>query len=116
MAYTLFDIETDGLLPDVSLIHCLCYQTFEDGEKPVFRTRYRFGSEFSLDGQEVDPKEWYLKINNEYIKHVHKTKFLGIIIDDNLKWEDHIKTIESKVSKNLGLLYQARNVLDLKAM
>lgn len=42
-------------------------QTFEKSQNPVFRARYRFGSEISLNGQEVDPKEWYLKVNNEYL-------------------------------------------------
>lgn len=31
MQYTIFDIETNGLLDNVSKIHCLSYQKFEDG-------------------------------------------------------------------------------------
>ena len=31
MQYTIFDIETDGLLDNVSKIHCLSYQKFENG-------------------------------------------------------------------------------------
>lgn len=31
MRYTIFDIETDGLLETVTLIHCLSYQIYEDG-------------------------------------------------------------------------------------
>lgn len=31
MHYSIFDIETDGLLPTVSKIHCLSYRTYENG-------------------------------------------------------------------------------------
>lgn len=31
MKYSIFDIETDGLLPTVSKIHCLSYRTYENG-------------------------------------------------------------------------------------
>lgn len=33
MEYTIFDIETNGLLPEVSKIHCLSYSTFIGKEK-----------------------------------------------------------------------------------
>ena len=29
-------------------------------------------------------------------------KFLGVMIDENITWEDHIHTIEKKLAKNLG--------------
>ena len=31
MKYTIFDIETNGLYQDVTKLHCLSYQIFEDG-------------------------------------------------------------------------------------
>lgn len=33
MQYTIFDIETDGLLDSVTKIHCLSYSTFKNGKK-----------------------------------------------------------------------------------
>ena len=41
------------------------------------------------------------------IKRENSTKFLGILIDDNLTWQSHIHYIENKSSKNIGLLYKA---------
>jgi hypothetical protein len=32
-----------------------------------YRLRYRIAAEFPLNGQSVDPREFYLKINNEYL-------------------------------------------------
>lgn len=33
----------------------------------TFRLRYRLAGEWALNGLEVDPKEWYLKLNHEYL-------------------------------------------------
>jgi hypothetical protein len=45
-------------------------QTFMANEEPEFRLRYRITSEIPLNGESVDPGEYYLKINNEYINSV----------------------------------------------
>ena len=42
-------------------------------------------------------------------------KFLGILLDESMAWRDHIASIESKVSKNLGILYKARTYLNLNS-
>ena len=39
-------------------------------------------------------------------------KFLGIMVDENLTWDDHILILEKKLSKNIGLLYRAKPYLD----
>ena len=60
-----------------------------------------------------------LKIGNNIIEKATSIKFLGVMIDENISWRDHIKTVENKLSKNIGLLYQAKQFLDensLKAL
>lgn len=42
-------------------------QTFEQDQAPIFRVRYRVSSQIALNGLKVDPKEFYLKMNNEYL-------------------------------------------------
>ena len=44
------------------------------------------------------------------------TKFLGIIIDNKLKWTEHITYVKNKISKSSGILFKARNYLDKKAL
>ena len=46
-----------------------------------------------------------LTINGNVIEKVHKTKFLGAIIDDKLKWNDQINQFKSKLSKTISVLY-----------
>ena len=47
-------------------------------------------------------------VDNTIIKQVTFTKFLGIIIDDKLKWIQHISYIKNKTSKGIGIILKAR--------
>ena len=49
-----------------------------------------------------------LNINNSEIEWSECLKFLGVLRDENLCWKEHIKYIESKITKNIGLLYNAK--------
>ena len=53
-------------------------------------------------------------IDDVKITRVAYTKFLGVVIDENLDWKEHISTIENKVSKSIGLLYRAKLLLNSK--
>ena len=44
-----------------------------------------------------------LKINNSTTKREYDIKFLGIILDENLTWRQHINITENKISKILIL-------------
>ena len=57
-----------------------------------------------------------LKINNNEIKRSSSIKFLGVLVDEDLTWIDHITLVENKLSKNLGLLHKAKNYLNKKSM
>ena len=53
-----------------------------------------------------------LNINGFTIERESSIKFLGVWIDENLTWRDHIHTVENKIAKNIGLLYQGKHYLD----
>lgn len=57
-----------------------------------------------------------LSIGDSEIKKVTSIKFLGVLLDENLTWKDHIKIVETKISKNLGLLYRAKTFLNKKSL
>jgi uncharacterized protein (DUF736 family) len=42
-------------------------ETFSRDNSPEFRIRYRLGLEMPLNGQQIDPREFYGKVNNEYL-------------------------------------------------
>ena len=43
-------------------------------------------------------------IDNHPIKEVHHTKFLGAIIDNKLKWREHIDYTSKKIAKGIDAL------------
>ena len=52
-----------------------------------------------------------LSTNNYNCQMSPSIKFLGVIIDGNLSWKDHINIVENKVSKGLGWLYKTKDYL-----
>ena len=50
------------------------------------------------------------------IEQVHHTKFLGVIINDRLNRNDHIKTVFTKVNKNTGILYRTGKNLNTNTL
>ena len=46
------------------------------------------------------------------LEQVTSIKFLGVNINDKLKWDDHKRLVHNKVSKTIGLLYKCRNVMN----
>ena len=51
-------------------------------------------------------------VDNHPIKEVHHTKCLGVIIDNKLKWKEHIDYISKKIAKGIGVIIKARKVFD----
>ena len=52
-----------------------------------------------------------IKIKDCYLRRVEKTKALGLIIDDNLRWNHHIDYICSKVKRNIGVIGRTRGCI-----
>ena len=44
-----------------------------------------------------------LYIDNNQIQRSESIKFLGVFLDENLTWKEHIKYIENKIAKNIGI-------------
>ena len=57
------------------------------------------------------PLEQGLKIGGEEIRRVDGTKFLGVWIDEGLKWTGHIENVKKKIGLLLGVMGRARSVL-----
>ena len=44
------------------------------------------------------------------------TKVLGVFIDENLSWKQHIEILSSKISKSIGILYKSKDVLSKQCL
>jgi len=54
-------------------------------------------------------------INNVQIKLVNQIKFIGVEINSELNWKDHIHTVTNKISPASGIIRRIRYKLTLKA-
>ena len=54
-----------------------------------------------------------LFVNNQVIKRQSSIKFLGILLDENLSWKEHLKLMGNKIAKKkIGLIYKAKPYLN----
>jgi hypothetical protein len=59
------------------------------------------------DGNEI-------AINENFImKRTKSAKYLGLILDENLKFDEHCKQLESKLASSAGILWKMRNKLPI---
>ena len=49
-----------------------------------------------------------IRIETEIIHDVHKTKFLGVIVNKKMTWKDHMSFISNKISRGLGMIIKAK--------
>lgn len=55
--------------------------------------------------------------NTDYIIHnTRKIKYLGVILDENLKWQEHILYITDKIRKLVRKFYMLRDILKKKTL
>ena len=54
-----------------------------------------------------------IKIYDVVIDQVQNSKFLGVILNSNLTWNDHVKCITNQVSKNIGILQRLRYIVSV---
>ena len=74
------------------------------------KTKYViFGMRTSL---EHVPRDLNIKIGNERIERVDYMKFLVMILDEKLTFDEHINQTYTKASQKLGILRRSREYLD----
>lgn len=57
-----------------------------------------------------------VKINNNTIERCFQIKYLGLILDCDLKFDKHITSVCNKISKNIGVFYKLRPYVSTKTL
>jgi hypothetical protein len=57
-----------------------------------------------------------LSINNEVLTQKSSLKYLGVIIDSNLIWKEHIKELCKKISRGIGILLSLRSFVHIELL
>jgi len=52
-----------------------------------------------------------INIDNQGINNVTSAKFLGVYIDDQLSWKQHVAYISQKLAKSIGIISRIRHLL-----
>ena len=71
---------------------------------------------FILFGNRKQNEDLDITINNVKIDRVYVTKFLGVLIDSNLNWKEHIDGINNKISKSIAIIYKASKILNINSL
>ena len=58
------------------------------------------------------PNETRVTINGKEIDRVYDIKFLGVHVDCKLNWKKHVEYIQTKISKNVYIIYTLKYILD----
>jgi len=69
------------------------------------KTNYIF---FSSNRKRFPKEAGIVSINNVPIP---STKFLGVYVDQSLKWNDHIEKISAKLARNIGIISRVAYLL-----
>ena len=59
-----------------------------------------------------DDPELCVTVNNAPVKQVKSAKTLGMTLDENLTWRDHVEVISKKISSGIGALKRIRELID----
>ena len=57
-----------------------------------------------------------LSIDDTEVKEVSTFKFLGITVDQNLTWKNHVDDLAKKCSRSIGILYKVKQFLPESAL
>ena len=89
----------------------------------AYQWKTRFNPGPSKQAQEVifsrkRKKEYHppLAFNNNNVSETNSQKHLGVVLDNRLSFEDHLKMILNKVNKTIGLPCKLHNILPRSAL
>ena len=55
-----------------------------------------------------------LYISGQSLDRVTHAKYLGVIIDENLNWKEHLKRIHTRIKQNVGIIHKVGRLLPRK--
>lgn len=60
--------------------------------------------------------DMHVVMNGIPLERVNSTKILGLHMDANLSWGDHVGHISNQISKGIGILSKLKHILPQKIM
>ena len=69
-----------------------------------------------ISNRQVPNLSQALKVQSTHLKNVESHKFLGVTIDNKLKFSSHISEIGNKISKSIGVMYRLSEFLPCESL
>ena len=61
-------------------------------------------------------KNCEIKLQQNVINRVRTVKYIGVLIDDGLNWEPHIKLLSLQLLKSSAIIFRLRNFVDTETL
>ena len=61
--------------------------------------------------KKIQIKNPVIKLSNIDLEFVNKVKYLGIILDSQLSWNEHIMHIHGKISRSIGCIRRIKQLV-----
>ena len=101
---------TSRLINTVNSELCLVSSWFKANKLTLHPDKTKFIL-FHPSRKKVNLDEIHISINGAPLSRVDNTKFLGVIIHQNLTWKPHISAVKEKTSKVIGVMCKSRQYL-----
>ena len=103
---------------------------YDDIQRKVDRLIPKFASWFTSNRLSLNPSKSCFQlystfatqqsvtifINNAQIKRCASVKYLGVVFDENMKWQTYINLISIKISRLIGIMARMRSFLSSKEL
>ena len=73
-------------------------------------------TKFMVFSKRKKTENMVLSMAGTNIERVKETKFLGVILDEQLNWKEHVSYVRKKISKGIFVLNKVKHILDYSAM
>jgi hypothetical protein len=73
-------------------------------------------SDFMITGCPLKSTKISLKLGNNELKRVYQTKVLGVVIDRDLRFDDHIQNTNKSISNKIRFMSRLRHFLPEKTL
>ena len=73
-------------------------------------------SKFMVITKKQNIPNFFVKINDSLLEKCKTYKYLGVVIDEKLKWDAHMEHIMPKISKACGALARLRNCKSMEVL
>ena len=89
------------------------YNYFTNNKLTLNETKTKYMI-FAKKNKRVNSNQNIVKINDVILEQVKSIKFLGLIINENLNWNEHKLHVKQKIQRSLGILYRCRQIMNLE--